>query len=66
MHVMTSERPKGLRKVFFLPPELMPEVDAWRREQERIPSESETYRELIRLALEKIREEREQAKKARK
>ena len=62
MVVVAIDRKKGMRKVFTCPHELAAEVDAWRREQPSIPSESAVFAELIREALKRWREEQKRGK----
>jgi hypothetical protein len=55
MSVVAIDRTKGSRKVFLHPHELAEQIDAWRRAQRPIPSESAAIAELVRQALERWR-----------
>jgi hypothetical protein len=54
---MAIDQTKGTRKVFTCPHELAVEVDRYRRAQPEIPSESRAFAELIKLGLERWKEE---------
>jgi metal-responsive CopG/Arc/MetJ family transcriptional regulator len=46
---------RGIRKVLVLPPDLLHEVEEYRRTLSPIPSSSEAIRQLIRAGLEAMR-----------
>jgi len=46
---------RGVRKVLVLPPDLLHEVEEYRRTLRPIPSSSEAIRQLIRAGLEAVR-----------
>jgi metal-responsive CopG/Arc/MetJ family transcriptional regulator len=46
---------RGIRKVLVLPPDLLHEVEEYRRTLRPIPSSSEAIRQLIRAGLEAVR-----------
>ena len=60
---MTINETRNSRKVLTCPRELAAEVDAYRREQASIPSESRAFVDLVRKGLEKWREERDEKKR---
>jgi hypothetical protein len=46
---------RGIRKVLVLPPDLLHEVEEYRRTLHPIPSSSEAIRQLIRAGLKAVR-----------
>ena len=59
MDVVPIDKTKGSRKVFTCPHQLAAEIDAWRSEQRPIPPESQAVVQLLRLALQRWREEQQ-------
>ena len=59
MGVVAIDQTKGARKVFTCPHELAAEVDHYRRAQPEIPSESRAFAELIKLGLQRWKEEQQ-------